>query len=189
MAVTAHLGSPRRTLPLRWAIHGYVRGVLRVAVKAMFAVVLIGALAPVALVAFGYQPSFLRSDGMAPTMATGDIVIYELVDPASVRVGDIITFANADQGGDPTTARVTEIAATGDRPTFVTKGDAGDTTTPWTLNAQEQVTRVAYHFEGLGRALTLPSTAALGGLALILAIGVIWGGTSIRSRRAAARYW
>lgn len=189
MAATAHLGSPRRTLPLRWVLDGYARRILRFVVKAMITLVLVGVLAPVALVTLGYQPSFLRTDAMAPTMATGDIVIYEVVAPSAVEVGDVITFANADLGGAATTARVTAVEATGDRPTFVTKGDALDEATSVTVSAQEDITRVAYRFEGIGRAVSLPSTVVLGGVAMILAIGVIWGGTSIRSRRAAARFW
>jgi hypothetical protein len=43
--------------------------------------------------------------------------------------------------------------------------------------------------EIMGQAITLPMAAGAGGTVLVLSIGVIWGGTSIRNRRAAARYW
>lgn len=187
MTATAHLGTVRRTLPLRWVLHGHVNSILRFAVKVLFAIALAVVVTPVVVVALGYQPSFLHTDAMAPAMATGDILIYETVDPAAIAVGDVVTYSDPERGG--VTTRITAVGAGDATVTFVTKADASEVTSPWTVSAQEEITRVAYRIEGAGRAVELPTAAAMGGMALVLIIGVIWGGTSIRSRRAAARYW
>lgn len=40
----------------------------------------------------------ITNDAMAPTFSVGDTVIYEYVDPATLRVGDIIAFWGVEDG-------------------------------------------------------------------------------------------
>jgi signal peptidase len=62
----------------------------------------------------------VMSGSMSPEIGVGDVIITKTVDPASIRVGDIITYAPRSYG-IVITHRVVDIDEAGD---FVTKGDA-----------------------------------------------------------------
>lgn len=66
----------------------------------------------------------ITDDTMAPVFTTGDNVIYESVDPDTLKVGDIIAFWTiVDTQRVVMLHRITEIYATGDNLQFQTKGD------------------------------------------------------------------
>lgn len=63
-------------------------------------------------------------DSMAPVFTTGDTVIYESVDPDTLKVGDIIAFwAIVDSQRVVMIHRIVEIYDMGDNVSFQTKGD------------------------------------------------------------------
>ena len=62
----------------------------------------------------------VMSGSMSPEIGVGDVIVTKTVDPADIRVGDIITYAPRSYGV-VITHRVVDINDAGD---FVTKGDA-----------------------------------------------------------------
>lgn len=62
----------------------------------------------------------VMSGSMSPEIGVGDVIITKTVDPATIQVGDIITYAPLKYGV-VITHRVVAIDEAGD---FVTKGDA-----------------------------------------------------------------
>jgi signal peptidase len=62
----------------------------------------------------------VMSGSMSPAIGVGDAIIIERVDPADIRVGDIITYAPREYG-IVITHRVVDIGVDGN---FLTQGDA-----------------------------------------------------------------
>ena len=74
----------------------------------------------------GYLPMIVLTDSMSPTIYSGDLVIDHTVDPATLKVDDIISYYDPEsQSGDSiVTHRITEITKTDDgKLAFITKGD------------------------------------------------------------------
>ena len=62
----------------------------------------------------------VMSESMSPAIGVGDVIIVKSVDPATLKIGDIITYA-PQKYGVVITHRIIDIEENGD---FVTKGDA-----------------------------------------------------------------
>ena len=75
----------------------------------------------------GYQPSFVPTHSMEPTIQQGDVVLVGPVDVDSLEVGDIISFRVG--GGQRVLHRINEIiiGESGQRE-FITKGDNNNVT-------------------------------------------------------------
>jgi signal peptidase I len=65
-------------------------------------------------------------------MPVGSIAVVVPVDPATVRVGDVITYAAPTPGHPTVTHRVVEVVEPGSHPVLRTRGDANETPDPWT---------------------------------------------------------
>jgi len=179
VTATIHPAPRRRSLPLRYAVGGSVRRVLWFLIKGAFALVVCVALAPVVLVALGYQPAIFSSDSMKPAIAAGDIVVNEIVSPSAVRVGDVVTFSDSAQGGRFLTERVLDVGESRDGYSFTTRGDAAPNPRQWSIPVEEPVTRVAFQAPGVGRTVT-PATV------MVMVAGLVVGSVTI-SRFLAAR--
>lgn len=86
---------------------------------------------------FGYRVLHIVTGSMEPTLEIGGNVIIKSVDPATLEVGDIITFQSRDAQiyGQANTHRIIEIHQGEDgNLSFVTKGDA---------NPREDILQVA----------------------------------------------
>jgi signal peptidase I len=178
--------------------------VLRTIKRAASAVGLAASLALAAAVlvpaALGYQRYVITSGSMTGTYDRGSIVYAREAPTASLRVGDVITYAPPPAAGleGLVTHRIvwTGRDRSGAR-AFRTKGDANPARDPWrfTLDRPRQA-RAAFHIPYVGFAL-----AALGvrevrmlliGLpALLIALGTLtqlWrkAGVELRRREAAA---
>ena len=81
----------------------------------------------------GYQMLIVRSGSMEPTISTGSTVLVQPVAPATLRVGDVITFERSDGPPVMVTHRIVEVLDAGPPPTFRTKGDANTTVDPYTV--------------------------------------------------------
>ena len=75
---------------------------------------------------FGYKGFIVLSDSMSATdFDAGDIVIMKNVDPATLKVGDIISYTsqNAENFGETVTHKIREITTDADgNPGFITYG-------------------------------------------------------------------
>jgi len=171
MVDTRLVSAPRPTR-LRYALGWRINRGLRIAIKALLVVAALVAVSPIVLVAFGYQPTLVRTDGMAPTLAEGDVIITESLPPAAVEVGDIITFTDAARGGEAFTERVLVVGEDEGAYAFATKGDAREQTHLWSTPEQARVTRIAYRVPGLGDPLDLAATPAARAVLLLGVAGV-----------------
>jgi signal peptidase I len=150
--------------------------------------------------ALGYQRYVITSGSMAGTYDRGSLVYAREVPTASLRVGDVITYAPPAAAGPDGLVTHRIVWAGRDRSgarAFRTKGDANRVRDPWrfTLTRPRQA-RAAFHVPYVGFAL-----AALGvrevrmlliGLpALLIGLGTLvrlWqkAGVELRRREAAA---
>ena len=67
---------------------------------------------------FGYTPLVVKSDSMAPTFETGDLIVIKKCDPQTLKEGDIICFHTIIN-----THRINSIEAVGDARSYTTIGD------------------------------------------------------------------
>ena len=72
---------------------------------------------------FGIKPFIVITGSMEPEIFGGDLVITKTVDPATLEVGDIISFSD---GNSVITHRIIEITEEDGQTAFVTKGDANN---------------------------------------------------------------
>lgn len=92
--------------------------------------VLVGVLVPFVIYAvpgmIGGEASYVVLSGsMEPSISTGDVVIVDAADPASIEEGDVITYTRSE-GETPTTHRVVDILEENGGLAFQTQGDAND---------------------------------------------------------------
>jgi signal peptidase I len=142
-----------------------IRGCFRALwVAGVVAVVSIVAM-PHVLGAFDRQMYVVRGASMTPDIALGAVVVVHEVDPAQIRVGDVITFRAGS--GVVVTHRVTQVSA-GSQLSFATKGDASDAPDPVVVPAEAVVGVVELDVPALG--LLLTTLASTGGTVLVLGL-------------------
>ena len=73
---------------------------------------------------FGYTPLVVKSDSMAPTFETGDLIVIKKCDPQTLKEGDIICFHTIINNEYAlNTHRIKSIEAVGDARSYTTIGD------------------------------------------------------------------
>lgn len=73
---------------------------------------------------FGYTPLVVKSDSMAPTFETGDLIVIKKCDPQTLKEGDIICFHTIINNEYAlNTHRIKCIEAVGDARSYTTIGD------------------------------------------------------------------
>lgn len=77
---------------------------------------------------FPIQPSLIASGSMEPALEVGDIVLIAETSPNKLQVGDIIGYREPHH--ITVVHRIIEVQETGEKKTFITKGDANDTSDP-----------------------------------------------------------
>ena len=70
--------------------------------------------------AFGVKPYIVSGISMEPDFSEGDVAVVRSVDPASLRVDDVVRFS---ERGRPVVHRIVAIEGTADELVFVTQGD------------------------------------------------------------------
>ena len=156
---------------------------------ALFAVIAIALSAIVVPKIMGAVPYTVLSGSMRPAMEPGDLAIVRPVDPASLAVGDVVTFQV--RSGDPTviTHRVIGVGSRSDgERTFVTQGDANDSPDPGAVRAVQVRGAVAYSLPLLGHvnsAITsgMRSTAVVVAAAAVIGYGLWLIGSDLVRRR------
>jgi signal peptidase I len=122
------------------------------------------------LYAAGYRPLVVASGSMAPSAATGDLIITHAVAPGAVAVGDVVSFHDRSRDGSLVTHRVTAMHREGGRTAFVTRGDVNGGVERWSSAADARIGRLALRIPLAGYAVTwltqLPIILAL--LAIVL---------------------
>ena len=125
----------------------------------------------------GYRAVFMTTGSMRPAIAPGDLVIVRPVDPASIRVRDVITFQAPIGSHELVTHRVVAVGASTQGITFRTKGDANPVADIWIVHYQDlgwiEVTRV--HGFGAVTAFlgTIPGRLLVVLIVFLLALGLL----------------
>ena len=153
----------------------------------VWAALAVAVLVPVALIVMvtgDYRPMVVNTDAMAPTLQEGDVVINEVVSPAEVQVGDIVTYVDSLRGEAAIIERVTAVSESAGQYSFTTKGDASPRVEEWKVSAGDSIGRVRFQGNGIGGWLQaplsgLPLAAVAIGLPLLLVVA------ALRQRRGA----
>ena len=125
----------------------------------------------------GYRAVFMTTGSMRPAIAPGDLIIVQPVDPASIRVGDVITFQAPVGRHELVTHRVIAVSSSPQGLTFRTKGDANQVPDIWIVHYQDlgwvEVTRV--HGFGAVTAFlgSLPGRLLVVLIVFLLALGLL----------------
>jgi signal peptidase len=129
------------------------------------------ALAMLVPLAFHARPLTVMSGSMEPTIHTGDVVVSRQIPPAEARRGDVVSFTDPERGGLLVTHRVRSISRKGDKFTFVTKGDANNSSERWRVGAGDHIGRTMFRLPALGRALAFAHTRK--GMVLLVMIPLL----------------
>lgn len=127
---------------------------------------------------------------MEPAIPAGSLVLVRPVDPATLGVGDVITFQRSGSGGAYITHRITEIDRTVEPATFATKGDANAGADVNPVDAGAVRGEVWFSVPQLGR---IKSALSVGDAGLALALVGLAGyaatqlGSALRDGRRAGR--
>lgn len=106
----------------------------------------------------GISPLIVLTDSMLPEISSGDLIITKQIDPADVKVGDVISFFDpAGNGSSVVTHRVIEIVTENGETKWRTRGDNNNTDD-----------RVAVPFDNLVGIWTGTRIAGAGSVAMFL---------------------
>ena len=136
---------------------------------------------------FGIKPFMVATGSMEPAIYGGDLVVTKTVNPAELKVRDIISFKD---GNSVVTHRIIQLTEKDGQPAFITKGDANNVEdgNPVTYEQVEGV--FVFKVRGLGDLAMFMQTQ----VGMIVFIGIPLCGfiiyDAIRRRRAEqeARY-
>ena len=120
---------------------------------------------------FGHQLYIVKGGSMSPTFNAGSMAVVRPVDPASLAVGDVITFRGEGASKTLTTHRIMEIK-TGNGLSFITRGDANDAADSSPVQARSVVGKVVLYVPYAGYVVNFVGTRE-GLLALIVVPGII----------------
>jgi signal peptidase len=129
------------------------RTITRTAATLLSGLAAVAVFSYLALIVLGYKPVAVYSGSMVPTLEVGSLSVDRSVPSASVRVGDVITFADPYVRGRLVTHRVVRIFHTQNGLAYRTKGDANAARDPWTVRLPGRVGRVAFSVPYAGYAL------------------------------------
>lgn len=123
---------------------GRFRTLLRVTATCVASVAVTAVAVYAVLLGLGYKPVAVYSGSMVPTLRVGGVAFDRSVSSSSVRVGDVITFADPYTPGRLVTHRVIRIFHTKHGRAYRTKGDANASRDPWTIRLGSRVGRVSF---------------------------------------------
>ncbi len=113
---------------------------------------------------FGYTPLVVASGSMEPTLHTGDVVVVHKVAPASLALGDVVTFRT--QAG-LITHRIVRIDLTPQGPMFQTKGDANLKADAQPISGDKIVAKVIYRVPRMGFVVAFANSPLGRGLLIV----------------------
>jgi len=133
---------------------------------------------------FGYSTVVGYGTSMEPTLRNGDALWAKHLDPAEVKVGDIVTLQLP--GKEPITHRVLRIDRLSNGNYLLeTRGDANQFSEKWEITAEEKVTVVVIRLHFIGYVLQFLSNIIVRALLIgaMATLAVIW----VRRQRTAHR--
>jgi signal peptidase len=150
------------------------QSILRALVGAAMAVVSVACLLYLGLLLLHYQPLVIVTGSMQKTIPVGSLVVDRSVDPATLRVGDVITFEKplGEKGLD--THRIVAIRDAHGTRLFRTKGDSNPVADPWIIRFDRgmRAHRMVFSLPHAGNALLLVRAPA-GRIALLALVSLL----------------
>ncbi len=120
---------------------------------------------------FGLRLLSIQTNSMSDTINYGDLIIDTAVDPADLRIDDIITYWTVINGERVlNTHRIVNIYDGGGFLIFETKGDANTSADPLTVHQREIVGKYRFRIAGLGKVFDYLQTAT--GFLIVVVIPV-----------------
>ncbi len=125
---------------------------------------------------FGYKPFIVLSGSMEQEIYQGDLVLTKIVDPATLKVNDIIAFR--DQEDTVTTHRIIDIITNEGETYFITKGDNNNSQDSNLVSFDDVEGIYLFRIPGIGtfmNSLSKPTTIiiVLLGITLIFVISFV----------------
>ena len=124
---------------------------------------------------FGWRFDPVLSGSMSPALRVGAVIVVQPVDPARVKVGDIITYHLSEEPGKRVTPRVVDVIYQNGSLTFRTKGDANEDPDPDIAPAARVLAKVSFNVPKLGNVLLHSEryTKGLVGFGLFIALPTV----------------
>jgi signal peptidase len=129
--------------------------------------VIAAALAIAAAGFFGIHPRIEESGSMAPALRPGDLLFVQSIRPSEARPGQIITFPAPGRGIE-LTHRAINVTRSGNRISFVTRGDASTGVERWSVSANGRIGREVLALPAVGGVIQ-----SLRGAPLVVAIWLV----------------
>jgi signal peptidase I len=99
----------------------------------------------------GYKTYVVLSGSMEPSIHTGSVLVALPVPPDSLKVNDVIVYNRSDVS-ERVTHRIVQINRDGDKPAFITKGDANQAADAWTVQYGDTAGKIVLSVPLLGYA-------------------------------------
>lgn len=153
---------------MRWPIRWLTNAVLGLLVLLVVVFILLPAV-------FSSRLAVVYSGSMGSAMPIGAVAVMVPIDPADIKVGDIIAFTQPESTSNVTVShRVIEVVrepALG----FQTKGDANEDPDPFIVPAENVLARVTFHIPRGGHILALTTRYTKGrvGFGLFIALPTV----------------
>jgi signal peptidase len=131
----------------------------------------------------GYLPLIVLTDSMYPYIQSGDLIICRTADPASVEVGDVISFFDPDGDGTSVVShRVISIENENGTIAFHTQGDANNAQDPSTVPAENLVGVYQRRIAGAGNVAMFMQTSTGLIICVVLPLLLLVGYDLLRRR-------
>ena len=147
-------------------MRGFLDGVLVLLLALCLLAIVLARLVPLT----GRTTLVVAGGSMVPAIGLGSAVVVEPVDPAFIRVGDVVSLRSGPEGAI-FTHRVTRVVDRDGAIWVETKGDANAGPDPSITAATQVIGRVALTVPGAGSLIALLSTPS--GLMFVVSLGLI----------------
>ena len=124
------------------------------------------------MLAVGGKAAVVASGSMSPALETGDVVVVLPQPVAQARIGDVVVLGAADGSGRAISHRLVDRRTVDGDLRLTTQGDANPTSEDWTLDAADEVGRVALRLQGVGTVIGA-ARGGVGGFGLVLVPAVV----------------
>lgn len=119
---------------------------------------------------FGYKPFIVLSGSMETEIYKGDLAVVKVVDPASLKVNDIIAFKDSE--GYVVTHRIVKVEPVDSKYRFITKGDNNNTNDSGYVEEEQIEGIYKFKMSGFGTVvLTMQRPTTLVFVLLIIFLG------------------